>query len=1132
MTTAFIHPRFRNNNFLAQTWYTEALTECQVLTDILSQDSPVWDLACLLSKEEVKTTPPVSKDIYSLFRAQMIGQPTPSVPPLNLLDARYKVFMAYRVIDVYLFCIGSPPRTEIQQAVATVTELSKTTLEPLNDLSSLVDKTRHGLSNHFDDLMKETQNLELSTQLSGSSLTGMQQLYLALLIQKRKKGVMNSYINLTSSSVHLGCLLEGHLFLPTETKKLEKIIFGKKHNSTVDKTASKGRANSLHNALYLALSVSPLALLLPKEHTIVGSREGILGAWSQLGAVERPAPIVSAEKIMWKLIFNSPKAGDIRRELEQTLSSIEGFISEGTPRWINTIKPLQILPVPDNAEDVPDDTEDVMDDTPSSSTFVAMSSPSGIIEEPTKDVPSPLSSITDISNDQPANDTIVTDGLPHASDETDSDEDSGRNVEDKGAPPSGDETESDHNLVPGKPANPRRSSRKTTTLVHSADEIESEDDFVPGVEDKPAGRRRLSRNTAKADVLTKDTNIDDDSCSDADADATEETDSDDEPVVKPKKPRRKGPLPPKKPRRKGPLPPKKPARNKSVELIDLIDLTMDESDTALSDPALDLNKIGDSTNGSRKVKIKLQSGIMEYLPSFHLKYDIMWFYSMYEAAMSPKARPSAVANITTDKYNSMTTADFGDLFTHNSAIVVHDMNHVDIGFTAESLAKYCRLDWETTLHEFTVPYSSKTSRGCPADLLVANNPDAHRALSALHLPASRDHYPTLPFSTDIMAWNAVNGLEGCNHYDLYPIPDMRWAIASSGNSRHYWHVDSNGLSTIVSVETGLKLWFIARPKADSPASFYDVEMFTAQFDLHKVNDAIWDIELVVLEPGSTLIMRPHVPHAVITPSACIAQGGHFYFTPTLFDSIVGIYHHYVASRYITNTDHDSASRHLLIRILMLYHLYITTPGDNLARDYSHIPNLTSWDNVLTLFTFCAYFELSSALINWNYAKNNDVAGFRSSIFNRMKARDLIQWFFENHSLTSPTGDVLTGEAALNATYTTLLAQHARTLINLKTISMEARIHNDGEKITSKQVRDYVLDCINGGPAAALFHASASIVDATSFQWSGPVFAIAEISPIEIEFPHMHGIVGGDHKIAPLLGYKLDNWANMMEAKGI
>lgn len=65
-------------------------------------------------------------------------------------------------------------------------------------------------------------------------------------------------------------------------------------------------------------------------------------------------------------------------------------------------------------------------------------------------------------------------------------------------------------------------------------------------------------------------------------------------------------------------------------------------------------------------------------------------------------------------------------------------------------------------------------------------------------------------------------------------------------------------------------------------------------------------------------MRPNTAHAVYTPEHAICHGGHFYATSTIQDSCFGVFHTFVSSSTITNTEHDIDSRRLLRRLLLFY----------------------------------------------------------------------------------------------------------------------------------------------------------------------------------------------------------------------
>ncbi|KAG6892285.1 hypothetical protein C0995_004530, partial [Termitomyces sp. Mi166 len=155
--------------------------------------------------------------------------------------------------------------------------------------------------------------------------------------------------------------------------------------------------------------------------------------------------------------------------------------------------------------------------------------------------------------------------------------------------------------------------------------------------------------------------------------------------------------------------------------------------------------------------------------------------------------------------------------------------------------------------DFMVLDTQRTHKDSLMDLFDAASAKPPRALSALNLPASCDPFPELPISGEWFTWNEVNGhLSYCSLSELYPLHDMHWALASTGSAHHYWHIDVNGFGTFVRVESGLKLWYLARPKSGSFEDFATVEISTDGYTLQESNESLWDVELVVLKPRDIL----------------------------------------------------------------------------------------------------------------------------------------------------------------------------------------------------------------------------------------------------------------------------------------
>ncbi|KAG8997901.1 hypothetical protein FRB90_012412 [Tulasnella sp. 427] len=135
----------------------------------------------------------------------------------------------------------------------------------------------------------------------------------------------------------------------------------------------------------------------------------------------------------------------------------------------------------------------------------------------------------------------------------------------------------------------------------------------------------------------------------------------------------------------------------------------------------------------------------------------------------------------------------------------------------------------------------------------------------------------------------------------------QWYLFGHPFAHSFIHNDTTGLSTYMTLESGVKLWFVLvwvinkvtpnhiidRFKKLKRASFFDLEYFgdTAWckcvgskwiFDLQVYTQGKDDLEssrvarweCVVLKPGITLLMPPVQPHFVYKPKTCFGTGGH------------------------------------------------------------------------------------------------------------------------------------------------------------------------------------------------------------------------------------------------------------------
>src|ERR1700679_1666479 len=111
-------------------------------------------------------------------------------------------------------------------------------------------------------------------------------------------------------------------------------------------------------------------------------------------------------------------------------------------------------------------------------------------------------------------------------------------------------------------------------------------------------------------------------------------------------------------------------------------------------------------------------------------------------------------------------------------------------------------------------------------------------------------------------------------------------------------------------------------------------------------------------------MRPNTPHFVVTPESAICHGGHFYAMSTIQGTVFGLYHMFVASKRVTNTEHSYDAHILLRRMVVHVHHVLVKHGSKLTAPHNtpHIPDVSTFESLLDLFMLCIVMELGD-LIN-------------------------------------------------------------------------------------------------------------------------------------------------------------------------
>ena len=147
----------------------------------------------------------------------------------------------------------------------------------------------------------------------------------------------------------------------------------------------------------------------------------------------------------------------------------------------------------------------------------------------------------------------------------------------------------------------------------------------------------------------------------------------------------------------------------------------------------------------------------------------------------------------------------------------------------------------------------RTRIGTVADILRASESPDSKILNGLSFTDPWAGIQRSSFSTDSYALMTGLNQEGWPKKRA-PTEHLRWNLAATQGAFHHWHIDSDGYGTFVNVITGSKWWIVARPK-----NSLDVDIFNTtsiwlnkEFDLDKTGEELFDVEAILLQPGSEL----------------------------------------------------------------------------------------------------------------------------------------------------------------------------------------------------------------------------------------------------------------------------------------
>lgn len=144
--------------------------------------------------------------------------------------------------------------------------------------------------------------------------------------------------------------------------------------------------------------------------------------------------------------------------------------------------------------------------------------------------------------------------------------------------------------------------------------------------------------------------------------------------------------------------------------------------------------------------------------------------------------------------------------------------------------------------------------GTIGDLIKHAESPTGNALNALDFPLPYASMTPTSYASDTHALHRTAGNPTWDQGKQFPAGDFRWGLAATAGAFHAFHIDSNGLATYISPQTGSKWWIIARPNGNLDYSaFEDMGMLLKEaFSVNGNGKGLFSLEAILLQPGTTL----------------------------------------------------------------------------------------------------------------------------------------------------------------------------------------------------------------------------------------------------------------------------------------
>ncbi|KAK1218281.1 hypothetical protein PQX77_019046 [Marasmius sp. AFHP31] len=347
-----------------------------------------------------------------------------------------------------------------------------------------------------------------------------------------------------------------------------------------------------------------------------------------------------------------------------------------------------------------------------------------------------------------------------------------------------------------------------------------------------------------------------------------------------------------------------------------------------------------------------------------------------EHAGAPRPHP-ALLILHHGKYMSLRRTQLQELFqSHHILIQGYPVPDEDQLWHSEVIGQIGNLKADVQIHDLSLrgreglQADDEIVIGTLQDVFEEGCLDQGKHLNCLDIP---DFTPGDEFrATKLVMDNRVYRHKlNSNAFDSFPFPHKVafWHLLATKHSSHPCHIDTSGYCTMVTVQTGIKLFIILVPAGDLPSyeeAYGSLEFAALAEDME--NPAGMVPIAIILRPGDTLILRPCTPHYVVTLESSLCHGSHFFSARTMTDTCFGVLHTFTHGWHITN-QHETHHRASLARILCVWADRLV--GSDFFDEHSgdtgdDLPDLWTISGIIDVLSLYNVIELGSLLWEERY----------------------------------------------------------------------------------------------------------------------------------------------------------------------